>query len=1098
MDLAQTRTRLGRLGATLVSAVATIALTLTSSGVASVTGESSSAAAVPPVPVALPATSAASAPKAPVPAKPSFMSIFTQRLTLPAPVKAPSSKQAAAFATLNTLVDTETRFGDAIIGLRVSIDRAAAAASAAGAQLWVVRQTNATADYALAASGLVGALPALQAAVVRAFVADKMSRALTPAQFATAKAQLLRGLPASYTHLLEVVAAAYKPSADPEVAEMRAVVLDTQPLEQALANAVPRAVVLPTVLLPSSLTAAEVRLAAALKSFADTILQPVPASALGAAARGLEPDARFVAGGEEEPPSFGEALGETLHLATDAAEAAHDGAEASGESGAEAAEELEPLGEGLGYAFAAVAFAQANAAFSQGAGAGGEGNGGGGGSGDGAASYGEPHEITWSGAGYVFQAAGEFTLVKSTTDNLDIQVREQRFPGEADVALDTATAMQVGETVVELAADKSGALQLWVNRQPVPYASRALSGGGSISVKGPDYATVTWPDGTAITVFSGDTIAIAHETITCNSSDAINMFVKVAPSRAGHLEGLLGDPGEPYDQLVGGNGVVYSMDELGSPSQSVHNFDVLYHQFGQSWRTTQQSSLFYYPQGTSTATFTDLAFPNSALTVASLTPTTVAAAEKDCKAEGITNPDLLSDCVYAIGLTGGRDICLGGAEARVQAATGGPTAIGLPNSSGTLPPSSSVPRSTTTTTQATTPTTGAHSSGGGSTPVGVGSAPSVAPAVAVDASGTAYVVWEQSSTGLSFCKLASGAKSCSPVTLEVADSASYRFFGVPSVLLTPGHIYVLDVVLGGSELGGLDEWVSTDGGASFSLEAHAVGFVGGNSEPAGPAIQLPGGNFGAGYVIARSNPAFQANSLASPTDQSTATSPPYATLDPRPASAYTIGNFTGTFGSQLVGSRGVLGVFEALPGKGSSPCPSSAGEALVYAYAPVNSATTPAQLSTSTGGSSPWRPLAEVDCDGADPTVGGGPSGLGLLETNESQAPISTLVQFRHFSPSSGFGHAVTVANDETATEGTLSQDSAGDIFATWLDSSTGVDLAYSSDGGATWSKPKVLFSNGGDPSAVTFLASAVDASGQGWAVYAAGSREYAQQFSRS
>ena len=72
----------------------------------------------------------------------------------------------------------------------------------------------------------------------------------------------------------------------------------------------------------------------------------------------------------------------------DAAEATVDGAKAAGESGAEAAEELEPLGEGLGYAFAAVAFAQANAAFSQGAGAGGEGNGGGGGSGDSAASYG--------------------------------------------------------------------------------------------------------------------------------------------------------------------------------------------------------------------------------------------------------------------------------------------------------------------------------------------------------------------------------------------------------------------------------------------------------------------------------------------------------------------------------------------------------------------------------------------------------------------------------------------------------------------------------------------------------------------------------------
>ena len=113
---------------------------------------------------------------------------------------------------------------------------------------------------------------------------------------------------------------------------------------------------------------------------------------------------------------------------------------------------------------------------------------------------------------------------------------------------------------------------------------------------------------------------------------------------------------------------------------------MLYHQFAQSWRISQQSSLFYYPKGQSTATFTDLAFPSKALTVASLSPKTVAAAEKDCKAEGITNSYLLSDCVYDLGLTGGRDLCLAGAEARVQAATGGPTATGLTRKQWRPPP----------------------------------------------------------------------------------------------------------------------------------------------------------------------------------------------------------------------------------------------------------------------------------------------------------------------------------------------------------------------------------------------------------------------------
>ena len=225
------------------------------------------------------------------------------------------------------------------------------------------------------------------------------------------------------------------------------------------------------------------------------------------------------------------------------------------------------------------------------------------------------------------------------------------------------------------------------------------------------------------------------------------------------------------------------MDQLGFPWENVSNFDVLYHQFAQSWRISQQNSLFYYAKGQSTATFTDLAFPSKAFTVASLTPKTVAAAEKDCKAEGITKSYLLSDCVYDLGLTGGRSVCLAGAEARVQAATGGPPATALPESSGALPPSNSLPASSGFPTTATTsPSTGTGA------PLAVGSAPSVPPAVAVDASGTAYVVWQQSPTKLSFCTLVGGANGCSPVTIEVADPASDEFFGPQRDARAGSHI----------------------------------------------------------------------------------------------------------------------------------------------------------------------------------------------------------------------------------------------------------------------------------------------------------------------
>ena len=373
-----------------------------------------------------------------------------------------------------------------------------------------------------------------------------------------------------------------------------------------------------------------------------------------------------------------------------------------------------------------------------------------------------------------------------------------------------------------------------------------------------------------------------------------------------------------------------------SPGQSVHNFDVLYHQFAQSWRSASRARCFTTRRARALPASPTSPFRARALTVASLTPTTAAAAKRDCKAEGITNRYLLADCVYDVGLTGASGACFAGAEARVQAATGGPTATGLPDSSGTIPASSKTaptsPQPTTTTSPATTPAAGAGAL--------LGSGTGAPPAIAVDASGNAYTVWQQSSTKLSFCKLAPAASHCTPVTLEVADPSSATFIGTPSVLLAPGRIYVLDIASGGSaDLNGINEFVSTDGGASFSHEPHAVGFVGQDSSPAGPAVELLGRDFGEGYVKP-GDPAFQANSLVAPTDKSLVNTPPFATLTPQPANAYVFEQLGGAFASQLVGSTGVLGVFPGFSGKNASPCPSTTSGSLVYAYAPIDASTT--------------------------------------------------------------------------------------------------------------------------------------------------------------
>jgi hypothetical protein len=192
---------------------------------------------------------------------------------------------------------------------------------------------------------------------------------------------------------------------------------------------------------------------------------------------------------------------------------------------------------------------------------------------------------------------------------------------------------------------------------------------------------------------------------------------------------------------------------------------------------------------------------------------------------------------------------------------------------------------------------------------------------------------------------------------------------------------------------------------------------------------------------------------------------------------------------QPTGSEGVLGVFVQNGGPGT-PCPTGAG--LVFTYAPLTASTTDAEINTSSGvAGSPWQPLADVDCNTDEPAVGGGPSGLGLLETNDTTLGDYT-VQYRRFTPPSTFGAPVVIASGSSG-DGSLSQDGAGGIYATWDDD--GLILGYSSTGGASWhvqSLVNVAASVGG-------LASSVNASGQGWAAYSTASgTEYAQPFDKA
>jgi hypothetical protein len=361
------------------------------------------------------------------------------------------------------------------------------------------------------------------------------------------------------------------------------------------------------------------------------------------------------------------------------------------------------------------------------------------------------------------------------------------------------------------------------------------------------------------------------------------------------------------------------------------------------------------------------------------------------------------------------------------------------------------------------------------------------PAVAVDSGGTAYIAWvvPTTPTQMDFCKVALGATGCSPVALSPppATSGSSAFFDPPSVILSGADVYVFEAVAGAASnhLNGIDEWVSTDGGGSFTRGLYSVGYLPGE-QTQNPVIALPGSNFGVGAVDPGGNPVFQANSLTSPSDNSAATTPPFATLNPSPNN-YSIGNLGGQFALQPTGAEGVLGVFTLIE---AGPCPSTIGLAYSFASLPASNAT----LSSTAG----WHPLAGVDCNTELPAVGGGPSGLGLLETNETPSNPE-LVQYRRFTPPSTFGAPVTLASNAAALSPSVSQDGAGGVYATWIDNNTGVNLAYSPTGGASWYGPVSLLGNDNGALSIGSMASSVDSSGIGWAAYAANGREYAQPF---
>jgi hypothetical protein len=392
-------------------------------------------------------------------------------------------------------------------------------------------------------------------------------------------------------------------------------------------------------------------------------------------------------------------------------------------------------------------------------------------------------------------------------------------------------------------------------------------------------------------------------------------------------------------------------------------------------------------------------------------------------------------------------------------------------------------------------------------PIAIGTSEDDLAGIAVDSAGTAYIAWEDSSGPfLHFCKLPAGASACSVTSSLTAPqpSGGSGLLGTPSVIVDGSDVLVFAYDNGEGDDSGEVGWISTDGGITFTQQP--AGFPmsyappNNDSTTTNPVGLLGNGLVGVGYVVPLGSPEFQAVQYDPFTGtyqmnfNGTGTYGPYATLDPN--NTYAAGNLGGEFGSVPIGSAnaGVMGAIAAFPGAAQDPCQGDP-PFIAWTYAPLNASTTQAALNTSPGtaGSAWTNGLTPLDCNTEDPAVAGGPAGFGILDGSFSGGGT---YYHRFDSATDSFDPQITISNDDE-TSPSLSQDSAGGVYATWGTGLTELRLAYSPDGGTDWYGPVTMDDSTSTGNGLGDPASAVNGSGAGWAVYHVGGTEYAIPFSK-
>ena len=273
---------------------------------------------------------------------------------------------------------------------------------------------------------------------------------------------------------------------------------------------------------------------------------------------------------------------------------------------------------------------------------------------------GDPHIHTVDGKRYDFQAAGEFILLRDR-DGLEIQARQtpvltaapitDAYSGlTACVSLNTAVAARVGSHRISYQpGQERGQLIFYLDGKPARLTAEG------IDLEGHRVSAFDAGGAAALRI---DYAHNAVVTVTPNFWSSRGLwYLNVSVSRTQADEGVMGSI--PQDSWLP---LLSSGASLGPKPASLHDrYIALYRTFADSWRLTEQSSLFVYEPGTSTSTFTDRDWPaeqppcklkRQFQIPGTQVPEGMAVEKAERICNGVTDKGLHADCVFDVATTG--------------------------------------------------------------------------------------------------------------------------------------------------------------------------------------------------------------------------------------------------------------------------------------------------------------------------------------------------------------------------------------------------------------------------------------------------------------